>query len=78
MICADLLVASRAADSFLSTYLQAGIGGAWNWEPIVPPLTVWDQADALLIELCWLRLHFDDIDWDIRLKMWYQLLYNER
>ena len=58
---ADLLVASMAAEPFSSMYLWTGIGGAQNqvllcccW------LTVWDQAEALPTELCWLSLNFHD------------------
>ena len=50
---ADLLVANMAAKIFSSTYLWAGIGGAENWDlSSCHWVTVWDQADALLTELC--------------------------
>ena len=50
---ANLLVASIAAELFFSTYLQAGIGRAWNQDLSCHYcLTVWDQADTLPAELC--------------------------
>ena len=50
---ANLLVASIAAELFFSTYLQAGIGRAWNQDLSCHHcLTVWDQADTLPTELC--------------------------
>ena len=49
---ANLLVASMAAEPFFSTYLQAGFGGAQNWNLSCHCcLTVWDQADSLPTKL---------------------------
>ena len=49
----DLLVASMAAKPFSSTYLQAGIGGAQNWDLSCCCC----DANALLTELAQLMNH---------------------
>ena len=55
---ADLLATSMADRPFSSTCLWAGIGGDQNWDLLcLCCLTVWDQADTLLTELC--RLGFN-------------------
>ena len=53
VIPADLLAPSMAAKPFSSTYLWAGIGGAWNQE-LSCSCGQCDtrQVDALLTELC--------------------------
>ena len=48
---ADFLATSVATKPFTSTYLSAGIGGAWNLLSH-NCLTVWDQTIALPTELC--------------------------
>ena len=56
MTPADLLVASMAPEPFSSTYLQAGIGGAWDWDLSGCNQCETKQTDALPTEL-W-RLDF--------------------